>query len=130
MVNEGCYYGVLSSEDGTILFTRRDAKDKHNDTLYMSKTYPRDDCPILAVFCWMAAAYGLAKVHLPEPVCTWNEEDIQAQSITASGVTRRLDQTFLQSRGYICHELTFAEQYSVQLHTSLSSQIPPGFTRA
>lgn len=94
MVNEGCYYGTLCTEDETILFKRG---DKHTDTLYMSQTFGKGECPIFAVFCWMAAACGLVKPKLPEPVVTWKEEELYAQGITASGVVQRSDHIFLDN---------------------------------
>ncbi|KAH9918150.1 uncharacterized protein B0H18DRAFT_1032226 [Fomitopsis serialis] len=83
MVVEECHLAVLSSEDITIFFAR--GKGENQDTLYLSPPYTKDRCPLYAVYCWFAVAYGLADLKLPDPVVKWKEEELIA--ITASGIT-------------------------------------------
>ncbi|KAI0948752.1 hypothetical protein AcV7_009409 [Taiwanofungus camphoratus] len=78
IVKYKCRLGILSTHESTIFLARGEGRDK--DALFISSSYGRDDCPMLAVFCWFALAVGILKLedlNLPEVDTDWWSAEVK-----------------------------------------------------
>ncbi|KAI0956670.1 hypothetical protein AcW1_005294 [Taiwanofungus camphoratus] len=78
MVKYKCRLGILSTHESTIFLARGEGRDK--DALFISSSYDRDDCPMLAVFCWFALVVGILKLedlNLPEVDTDWWSAEVK-----------------------------------------------------
>ncbi|OCH90794.1 hypothetical protein OBBRIDRAFT_875921 [Obba rivulosa] len=91
LVYKKCGMGMATTEYDTIFYAR--GKGAESDTLFLSRTYIANDCPLLAVSSWFAVACGAISndhLQLPKVDDTWYKSRLRGQEDEdLPGVIRR-----------------------------------------